>query len=254
MRLSVLGCSGGIGGNLHTTSFLVDHDILIDAGTGLGELSLADLSRIDHVFITHAHMDHICNLPLLLDSVCNMRTSPVNVYATRQTLDALKRHVFNWEIWPDFSEIPAAEGTVMRYCEISLGETTTLAGRKITPLPAVHTVPAVGYHLDSGDGSLVFSGDTYVNDALWTEVSRIENLRYLIIETAFSNGELELARLSKHLCPSLLASELAKYHGDASVYITHLKPDEVALIMREIEDSACDCSPQMLLNNQELVF
>ena len=34
MRLRVLGCSGGIGGrHLRTTSYLLDSDILIDAGT-----------------------------------------------------------------------------------------------------------------------------------------------------------------------------------------------------------------------------
>lgn len=44
MKLRVLGCSGGIGGiggrHLRTSSFLVDHDILIDAGTGVAELSV----------------------------------------------------------------------------------------------------------------------------------------------------------------------------------------------------------------------
>ena len=253
MKLRVLGCSGGIGGNLHTTSFVVDHDILIDAGTGVGELSLTELSVIDHVFITHSHMDHICNLPLLLDSVWGMRKHPVYVYATRDTLEILKQHIFNWKIWPDFSEIPNSQHPVMCYRTITLGETVELQGRKITALPAVHTVPAVGFHLDSGHASLVFSGDTYTNDDLWAIANRIANLRYLIIETAFSNKEKELADLSKHLCPSLLADELAKFNSDAAVYITHLKPDEVALIMHEIE-SCISPAPRMLLNNQEFVF
>jgi len=255
MRLRVLGCSGGIGGNLHTTSFLIDHDILIDAGTGVGELSLSELSVIDHIFITHSHMDHICSLPLLLDSVWGMRNrQPVIVYATAETLEILRQHVFNWKIWPDFSEIPDAEHPVMRYQTITLGEATDLQGRKITAVPAVHTVPAVGYHLDSGQASLVFSGDTYINDALWTVVNGIANLRHLIIETAFSNGEIELATLAKHLCPSLLAGELAKFNGDAEIFITHLKPGEVELIMREIDASVTGCSPRMLINNQEFIF
>lgn len=254
MRLRVLGCSGGIGGNLRTTSFVIDHDILIDAGTGVGELSLLELSEIDHVFITHSHLDHICSLPLLLDSVGGMRDRPVTVYATCATLEILKQHIFNWKIWPDFSEIPNAEQPVMRYQAIALGEVNDLQGRKITAVPAVHTVPAVGYHLDSGAASLVYSGDTYINDGLWPVVNGIENLRYLIIETAFSNGEIELARLSRHLCPSMLADELAKYTGKAEIFITHLKPDEVELIMREVAVCANGFSPKMLLNNQEFVF
>lgn len=250
----MLGCSGGIGGSLHTTSFVIDHDILIDAGTGVGELSLTELSEIDHVFITHSHMDHICNLPLLLDSVWGMRSHPVTVYATEATLDILKQHIFNWKVWPDFGAIPSVEQPVMRYQAISLGEAIDLQGRKITAVPAVHTVPAVGFHLDSGQGSLLFSGDTYINDGLWAVANRIVNLRYLIIETAFSNGEKELAFLSKHLCPSLLAGELAKFNGDAEVFITHLKPDEVDLIMREIDSCLGDAGPKMLLNNQEFIF
>ena len=122
MKFRVLGCSGGIGGNLHTTSFLIDHDILIDAGTGVCELSLAELSAIDHIFITHSHIDHICNLPLLLDSVSSMRKRPVIVYATCETLEILKVHIFNWEVWPDFSLIPNAEQPVMRYQPIKLAE------------------------------------------------------------------------------------------------------------------------------------
>ena len=254
MKLRVLGCSGGIGGSLHTTSFAIDDDILIDAGTGVGELSLQELARIDHIFITHSHMDHICGLPLMLDSVAGLRDHPVTVYASATTIEILKQHIFNWKIWPDFSRIPTAQLPAMRYQAIALAEVIVLQGRKITAVPAIHTVPAVGYHLDSGQASLVFSGDTYVNDGLWEVLNGIANLRYLIIETAFSNSEIELARLSKHLCPSLLADELRKFTGNAAVFITHLKPDEVELIMHEVANCKSRLMPKMLLNNQEIIF
>ena len=232
MKLRVLGCSGGIGGNLRTTSFLLDHDVLIDAGTGVSELGLTELCLIDHVFVTHSHLDHIACIPFMVDSVGFMRDRPLTVYATQETLDILRQHIFNWKIWPDFSEIPNAQQPFMRYQPIGLGETVVLNGRKITPLPANHTVPAVGYHLDSGQASLVFSGDTFVNDGLWSVVNKIENLRYLIIETAFSNMEKDMAVLSKHLCPSLLADELAKLKREAEVFITHLKPGEVEITLQ----------------------
>ncbi len=254
MKLRVLGCSGGIGGNLHTTSFLLDNDILIDAGTGVSELGLTEMSQIDHVFITHSHMDHICCLPLLMDSVGWRRSKPLIVYATEATLEILRTHIFNWVIWPDFSTIPNEQQPIMRFQAITLGEVKDFDGRKVTAIPACHTVPAVGYHFDSGNGSLLFSGDTHVNDELWKIANRIENLRYLIIETAFSDSEKALAILSKHLCPSLLAEELAKFDGDAEIFITHLKPDEVELIMLEIETHAGRFAPHMLLNNQEFEF
>ena len=251
MKLRVLGCSGGIGGNLRTTSFLLDHDVLIDAGTGVGELSLTELAMIDHVFITHSHLDHIASIPFMVDSVGFMRDRPLTVYASEETLDILKQHIFNWKIWPDFSEIPSAQHPYLRYQEMELGGTIILNGRKITSIPANHVVPAVGYHLDSGKASLVFSGDTTANDELWEVVNQIENLRYLVIETAFSNSEKDLAEISKHLCPTMLAVELVKFKRDAEVYITHLKPGELELTMREIEECVRGFRPRMLLNNQE---
>jgi len=136
----------------------------------------------------------------------------------------------------------------------SLGRTEVLDGRSITPLPAVHTVPAVGFHLDSGEGSLVFSGDTGCNDALWKEVNRIRNLRTLFIETAFSNRDKKLAELSKHLCPDTLAIELAKFDQMAEIYVTHLKPGEIELTMEEIEAVAGEYRPRMLQNNQVFEF
>jgi ribonuclease BN (tRNA processing enzyme) len=255
MRLRVLGCSGGIGGrHLRTTSFLLDADILIDAGSGVGDLTLAELSRIDHVFVTHSHLDHVTSIPFMVDTVGGMRAKPLVVHATSATIEILRNHLFNWAIWPDFAEIPTPEAPFLRYKAIEVGTTVELDGRRITPLPAKHTVPAVGYHLDSGAASLVFTGDTGPNDALWRAVNRIANLRYLIIETAFSNKERHLAEISRHLCPATLAEELAKLERNAEIYITHLKPGEIEPTMLEIEECAGKFRPQMLQNNLVLEF
>jgi ribonuclease BN (tRNA processing enzyme) len=254
MKLRILGCSGGIGGNFRTTSLLLDHDVLIDAGTGVGDLSLAEMCVIDHVFVTHSHLDHIACLPLLVDSVGFMRDKPLTIHATEETLTILKEHVFNWEIWPDFSQIPSLHQPILRYESIALGETVDMGGRKITPLPANHVVPAVGFRIDSGKTSLVFSGDTTTCDALWEVVNHIGNLEYLIVETAFSNAEKELAVVSKHLCPSLLAEELGKLKLSPKIYITHLKPGEVELTMQEISESVQKHVPKMLQNGQVFEF
>lgn len=255
MRLRVLGCSGGIGGrHLRTTSFLVDNDVLIDAGSGVGDLALAELTRIDHIFVTHSHLDHVTSIPFLVDTVGGMRDRPLTVHATAPTIEILKNHLFNWAIWPDFAEIPTLEAPFLRYQEIELGRTVTIAGREITALPAIHAVPAVGYHLDSGQGSLVFTGDTGPNDELWRIVNQIQNLKVLIIETAFSNKERYLAEVSRHLCPSMLADELAKFERRAEIWITHLKPGEIELIMEEIEASVGALRPRMLQNDQVFEF
>jgi len=255
MRLRVLGCSGSIGGQQNrTTSFLVDHDILIDAGTGVGDLSLAELTLIDHIFVTHSHLDHVNSIAFFLDSVGTLRPRPVTVYATGATIAILKKNLFNWDIWPDFTVIPTPEQPFLRYQDVEVGKVITLNGRRITVLPAVHTVPAVGYQLDSGKGSLLFTGDTGPNDALWKVVNGIENLRYLIIETAFSDKDRELAKLAQHLCPSMLADELAKLKRPAEIYITHLKPSEIELTMQEIDELPGDLRPRPLHNNHVFEF
>jgi Cft2 family RNA processing exonuclease len=254
MQLKILGCSGGIGGELRTTSMLLDDDILIDAGTGVGDLTLTDLKQIDHIFVTHSHLDHVACIPFLVDTVGGMRDAPVVVHATRETLDTLREHLFNWKIWPDFTQIPNPQAPYLSYSEIRVGEPVRVGGRTITPLPANHVVPAVGFHLDSGAASLVFTGDTTTNDNLWEVVNRIENLRYLIIETAFPDAERKLALDSKHLCPSMLADELAKLKRPARVFITHLKPGEGALTMEEVKQMAGSFSPRMLSNGQVFKF
>lgn len=254
MQIRVLGCSGGIGGNLRTTSMLLDSDVLIDAGTGVGDLTITELLKIDHVFLTHSHLDHITSLPFLVDTVGPMRELPITVHSTEATRKILQEHIFNWKIWPDFSEIPSKLSPYMRYATFEVGETVDLGGRRISALPANHVVPAVGFQLDSGESSLVFTGDTTTNDALWGEVNKIENLRYLIIETAFPNAEKKLAVASKHLCPAMLAEELAKCSRPARVFITHLKPSAGTLTMQEVEECAERYSPRMLSNGQVLKF
>lgn len=249
MKVRILGCSGGIGGrHLRTTSLLVDNDILIDAGTGVTDLSLDELAAIDHVFVTHSHFDHIAALPLMIDSVADRRDVPVTIHASAATLETIRAHIFNWAIWPDFSEIAIRDRKVMQYQAITVGQKVCLGGRTITAVPAEHSVPAVGYHLDSGAASLVFTGDTTVNDQFWPVVNRIANLRYLIIETAFSDREEVLASISKHLCPHLLFAELDKLSVPAEVFLTHLKPGQIDAIAREIGGQTGRSVPQILQN------
>ena len=254
MRLKILGCSGGIGAGLRTTSMLIDRDVLIDAGTGVGDLPISELAMIDHVFVTHSHMDHVVSIPLLVDTVGWMRDKPITVHAIAETIEILKTHLFNWKLWPDFAQIPNADNPMLCYEPVQLGKPVTLSGRRITPLPANHVVPAVGYRIDSGRASLVFTGDTTTNEALWREVNAMDNLRYLVIETAFCDRERDLAVTSKHLCPSLLAAELAKLEVPAEIYITHLKPGEGEQTMREVEDCAARWTPKMLQSNQIFEF
>lgn len=252
MKVRILGCSGGIGGrHLRTTSLLIDNDVLIDCGTGVAELSIAELAQIDHVFLTHSHMDHIACLPLLIDTVGDMRTRPLTVHCLAETAETLRSHIFNWSIWPDFTTIPDAARPCLKFETIGVGEAIELDGqRRIISLPVNHAVPAVGYQIDAGMKSLVFSGDTGPCPAFWKAVNAIPNLHALLIETAFSNRERRLAESSLHLCPSMLADELGQLRARPEIYITHLKPGQIELTMAEIENSIGTFAPRMLQNNQ----
>ena len=236
MRIKVLGCSGGIGGDLRTTSMLVDEDILIDAGTGVSDLSIEQLVKIDHVFVTHSHLDHVAALPLMVDAVAARRDKPLQIHALAGTIAALKAHIFNDVIWPDFSRIPTPQAPFISFHEIHTGQTLQINRKLLEVLPAVHTVPAVGYAITAGTGCWVFSGDTERNPAFWERVNQL-NVAMLVIETAFSNREKDLAKLSLHLSPMVLAQELdciAKTQN-FPIYITHTKPAETDLIMAEIQ-------------------
>ena len=254
MQLKVIGCSGGIGGSLRTTSLLLDHDVLIDAGTGVGDLDLEQLARIDHIFVTHSHLDHVTSIPFVLDTVGSLRSEPLTVHALPETIEILRHHLFNWKLWPDFTQIPSADRPLLRFSPVVVGRSVTIAGRTITPVPADHVVPAVGYALDSGAASLVYTGDTCSSDALWHAVNAITNLRYIIIETAFSDAERELAIRAKHLCPSLLVEQLALLRQPADIFITHLKPGGGDEIMREIAAGASRWNPKMLQHQQVFDF
>jgi cAMP phosphodiesterase len=239
---------------MRTTSLLVDDDILIDAGTGLEDLSLDELATINHVFITHSHLDHTITLPLMIDSVACLRDTPVTIHANASTIDMIRAYIFNGVIWPDFSEIAIRRCKILTYEAIDIGQQVRLGTRNIVAVPAVHTVSAVGYHLDSGEASLVFTGDTTVNDLFWPIINRIARLRYLIIECSFSNRDEALAHRSRHLCPRLLFSELDKMTVPAEIFVTHLKPRQIDLISAELGEREGRLPPGILRNGQVIEF
>ncbi len=234
MRIRILGANGGIGNGANTTALLVDTDILLDAGTGVASLTLEEMASIDHVFLTHAHLDHVVCIPFLLDSVGSHRQHPLVVHAEPATLDVLRRHVFNNFLWPDFTRIPTPENPWVRMEPILAGATVTVQGRSFRSIPVNHTVPAVGYLIGNGRGSFGFSGDTAETQEYWKVLSACPDLKQLVIETSFMDEEEALSTLSGHLCPRLVAQELEKYTGTAPVYITHLMPGEEEQIMTEI--------------------
>lgn len=237
MKIRVLGCSGAIAEGSRTTAFLIDHDVLVDAGTGVGDLSLEALAQIDHILISHSHLDHVLAIGLLADSVMRLRAAQkresIQVHALPETLEALRKHIFNGVIWPDFTKLPCADRPALRLVPFELGQRLKLGGKTFEVLSAAHTVPAVGFALEGRDGWWVYTGDTGPNPALWKRLAEMQ-VAHLVIETAFSDEERELACVSQHLCPRKLGQELSHLQGSVDVHITHIKPGEVEAVMAEI--------------------
>lgn len=238
MKLRVLGCSGSIAAGSRTTSFLLDEDVLVDAGTGVGDLTLEELARIDHILLSHSHLDHVLGIPLLADSVMRLRLErrhyqPIRVYGLPETLEALRRHVFNDVLWPDFTRLPSRDKPALELVPLAAGQELTVGKHFVEVLPATHTVPAVGYAVETPSGWWVYTGDTGPNPALWSRLER-RKIAQLVIETAFSDDELELALVSRHLSPSLLAAELRRLAPGVPLAITHVKPGELSAVLGQI--------------------
>ena len=257
MQIRVLGCSGSIAAGNRTTSFLLDDNVLIDAGTGVGDLTLEEMVAVDHILVTHSHLDHVLAIGLLADSVTRRRTAaarpPVVVHALPATIAALRLHVLNGVIWPDFTRLPDIHHPVLHFEPLEVGQVLALGKRRIEVLPASHTVPAVGYAVLGGEGAWVFTGDTGPNPALWQRLQSLP-VAALVIETAFRDDEHALATISQHLCPSQLQQELTRLQAPADVYITHIKPGEVEPVMSEIAAQASRHRIQALRTGQVMTL
>ncbi|MDR3214359.1 MAG: 3',5'-cyclic-nucleotide phosphodiesterase [Azoarcus sp.] len=255
MKLTVLGCSGGIGGeDSRTSSFLVDDDVLVDCGTGVGDLEFDALRRISHVFVSHSHLDHIAAIPMLVDSIGEVCHHTITVYAPPETLHILRAHVFNWLVWPDFTAIPDRRHPYLHLQPVAVGESVHLGERLFTALPVRHTVPAVAWCLDSGAAQLIYSGDTTYCAELIEAINARPALRHLIVETAFPEEMRAMAMASRHLCPGMLETMLGELTVTPEVHVSHLKPGLGARIMEQVEALRGKLRPKRLVRGQIIEF
>ena len=225
MRVRVLGCSGGINRDVATTSYLVDDDILIDAGTGVSNLSIDEMRGVRHIFVTHSHLDHISSIPLLADTLFDdLVGNPIVVHALPETIKALQDHIFNWVIWPNFTELPHKTNAVLKFEAMDAGSVTTISGRNIEMISVNHAVPGVGYCIDSAGKVFAFSGDTTSNENFWVSLNKRESLDLLFVESAYADKDIEMAKMAFHYCPQLLAQDIAKLNHKTRICISHLKP------------------------------
>lgn len=248
MKVEILGCSGGMGAGEYTTCYRLNDHTLLDAGTGLAKLSHDEQLKIKHVFITHSHLDHICFLPLLIDNLFEHLEEPIQVYALPEVLASLREHIFNWEIWPDFSTLPNEKTPVVKFNTITPHQPVIIDELTLTAFPVEHIVPTCGYHVRTTQGkTLAFTSDTTYGPAVLKELDNLGTLDVLMTECAFPNRLLKLAKVAKHLTPSLLNKFIhALEHTPKQVWLSHLKPSQAEEIKTELAE--------LKLNTQMLIL
>lgn len=239
MKLRILGSAGAELPGFRPPAFLLDDQLLLDAGTIGSVLSEEEQWKIHTIFITHSHLDHIRSIPPLADNII-IRNQPhtVSVQSIGEVITAMQNHLFNDTIWPDFTKIPTIENPVIKFTSISPYQETSVHGYRVTAIPVNHTVPTVGYLVKSGGKTLVYTGDTGPTEEIWAHCSGADAL---IVEVSFPDSMKDLALLTRHLTASMLVEELAKIDVlPKRILITHPKPQYYDRILKEVEGLAID--------------
>jgi ribonuclease BN (tRNA processing enzyme) len=235
MELRILGCSGGEAEGERLTGLLVDGRLAIDAGSLTQALGVDEQIAVRDVFLTHSHLDHICTLPFFTKNIFGHTQSPVTIRALPATLGALRHHLFNDELWPDFSVLPSPADPTIVFSEIEPERCYEVGGLRITPIRVNHLVPCVGYKVEDGRSAFIFTSDTAETDRVYEVAKATPNLRLFITEVSFPNEQAWLAEASKHLTPEKMGRELGKLKVDVPVGIYHLTPGDRAAILPQIE-------------------
>lgn len=220
----------------HMSCFVIDDLVAVDAGCLAFGANSLQKKQIRDVILTHAHIDHIAGLPLFIDDLFAFIEKPLEIYATREVIEILEKHIFNWEVYPKFSELENENGKVMKYHPFEADETFRVEHLEIKAVGVNHKVPAVGFVISDESSAFAMTGDTAEMDEFWKEINSRKNLRALLIECAFPNRLAELAAASHHLTPSKLLAELKKFeHRDCPVFVKNIKPTYRREILEELK-------------------
>ncbi len=249
-HLKLLGSNGGRSNNLNSTCIQINKNTLIDAGNILTALS-EDALYIDSIFLTHSHLDHINDIPFLIDAFFGKRKKPLILYGLEETISDLKKYILNNKIWPDFSKINLLNdiGKAVEFKIININETIIID--EITKIKAIknnHTNSSCAFLITKNDNEILFTSDTYKCNEIWDEVNNNTNIKAVITETSFPSKLGNIAKNSKHLTPELLKEELELLkRDDVRIYLNHLKPSYINDIKKEVHDL------NLLLNNGKIL-
>ena len=217
------------------TCFLIDERVAVDAGSIALALTADQRENVRDIIVTHPHMDHIASLPIFIDDLFPALKKPIRIYATAEVIDLLERDIFNWNVYPRFSELKNDYGPVMEYVPIPPGEQINVGHLTVTAVPVNHIVPTIGLVVSDGKSTVAFSSDTAETDEFWDLINRSPRMDAILIEASFPDSMAELADVTRHFTPASLGRELGKLsHNGLDILAVHIKPSYRQKVIDEL--------------------
>jgi ribonuclease BN (tRNA processing enzyme) len=235
VQIRVLGAFGGSTPRHRQTSFLIDGSVALDAGALTSALELDEQAKVRAILVTHSHMDHVNSLPFLVENVFGKVDGPIEILAPPEVVGSLKTHLFNNDLWPDFTRIPNHLLPSVSFRAVNPGEPFQVNGLTAFAVPVSHVVPTYGYVISDGRASVVFSGDTGPTDEIWKHARADKRLKGIFVECSFNDALMEIAEISKHLTPKTLRGEIDKLPPNVPVHVYHMKPPCETVIREELK-------------------
>jgi len=237
VQVKIIGGHGGVTKNYNATSYLIDDSLLIDAGSVASGLDIEDQIKIDHILISHSHLDHTKDLAFISDNCFGLKGKPFEVHCHKSVHTAIKDHLFNDTIWPDFSKLPTEKNPTMHFNELEKEKIVDLGGYKVQPVHVHHPGDAYGFIIEKDDVAILFTQDTSATERIW-EIGKQygKKLKGIFTEVSFPNFLQGVADASDHHTPSTMKDEISKMPEDIPIYLGHLKPNYQEQLIQEIND------------------
>ncbi|MBA4032427.1 MAG: metal-dependent hydrolase [Planctomyces sp.] len=197
----------------HTAGVAIPEARLVfDAGTSAFRIAQVIPPGELNVFLTHAHLDHVCGLTYLLAPLLTGHFTGCRLYGSKKTLDAVRTHLFADEIFPilpafEFQEV-TAETRVGQYV--------------VRSQPMVHPGGSLAYRVDDAASSLAYVTDTVASSAY---VDFVREVDLLIHECSFRDRDAKWCEPTGHSHTSAVA-RVARDAQVKQLYLTHIDPRE----------------------------